>query len=650
MSVNMPKIFLLLVTFMLLAFSAEGQYLTHKDLKKKDAERYEEARKIKFKSPEQSLQLFGRLTEKNPGLIDAYIEMGSVYYYLRDYDQAFDYYRKAYQIDSTYNLRLSQSMGLAAWNAGKYDEAVEYLEIYIASEKINQQALKDAEHILVNARFARNAVKNPVAYAPERLNDEVNTELPEYLPSLSIDGSTLLFHRRVNNQEDFYLATWDDSLNWHNVRPLTDLNTKANEGAHSLSADGNTLYFTLCDFPANYGSCDIYHSIKTDKGWSNPVNLGPNVNSKFWDSQPSVSADGRFLFFSSDRPGGHGNRDLYVCFKTRSGKWSNPVNLGDVVNSKGDDEAPFFHPDGKTLYYMSDGHPGMGSSDLFFSQTPDITDWSVPVNLGYPINTRHKEGAIFVTTDGATAYFAKEYIDSSGRANQKITNIDIYTFQMPDNVRPDPVSYLEAQITDKKTGQPVSAEVRLRSLESGAYNYLGKTLEDGKILVALPAGQKLGMFIDKAGYVYYSEHFDLDLDHGYYEPFRMTIGLTPIEDHLVTAEESLILKNVLFETNSHQIQSLSYFELDRLAALLEANPDIHIHIIGHTDNVGSSEYNLELSEKRAGEVYLYLVDKGNIAADRITYKGMGDMQPVADNATEEGRTENRRVEVKLIRK
>ncbi len=648
----MPNYFFSVFIFILLLSPslAEGQYLVYKDLKKKDLERYEEARKQKFKSPDQAAQIFSKLIEKNPLLIDAYIELGSIYYYQRDFDRSLDSYHKAYQIDSVYNVRLTQSMGLAAWNAGKYDEAVKYTELYISSEQVNQQSVKDAEQVLVNAKFAQNAIKNPVGFAPERLNDEVNTPNPEYLPSISIDGTEMLFHRRVNNQEDFYTATWDDSVGWQNVRPVADLNTKANEGAHSLSADGMTLYFTLCDFPANFGSCDIYYSLKTDKGWSIPINLGPSVNSKYWDSQPSLSADGRFLIFSSDRPGGQGNRDLYVCFKTKSGKWSNPRNLGEVINSKGDDEAPFFHPDGMTLYFMSDGHPGMGSSDLFLSKTNDFKGWSTPLNLGYPINTRHKEGAIFVTTDGSTAYFAKEYIDSSGRANHVLNNIDIYMFQMPDKLKPNPVSYLQAQIVDKKTNRPLLAEIQLKSLETNNYNYLGATLEDGKILVALPAGQKLGMFIDRKDYVYHSEHFYLNPSHSYHAPYNMIIGLTPIEEHIDGTEETLVLKNVLFETNSHQIQKLSYFELDKLVLLLNTNPNISVHIIGHTDNVGASDYNLDLSEKRAQEIFQYLVDKGNVSSDRITYEGLGDEQPIGDNSTEEGRAENRRVEAKLIRR
>lgn len=628
---------------------ANGQYLEYKDLKKKDLERYEEARKLKFKSPEQAIEMFDKLVEKNPTLIDAYIELGSIYYYLRDYDQSFDFFQKAYQIDSVYNFRLPQSLGLSAWNAGKYDDAVLYMEEYISSEKVTQQALKDAEEILINARFAQKAVKNPVGFTPERLNDEINTADPEYLPSISIDGTQMLFHRRVNNQEDFYLATWKESSGWQNVRPLTELNTKANEGAHSLSADGKTLYFTLCDYPANYGSCDIYYSLKTNNGWSIPINLGANVNSKYWDAQSSISADGRFLFFSSDRPEGHGKRDLYVCFKTKSGRWSNPRNLGDVINTKGDDEAPFFHPDGSTLYFMSDGHPGMGSSDLYMALTNDFKEWSTPLNLGYPINTRHKEGALFVTTDGSKAYFAKEYIDSSGRADQSINNIDIYVFDMPEHIKPNPVSYLEAQIVDKVTGQPLSAEIQLKSLESNHFSYVESSLEDCKILVALPAGQKLGMFIDKPDYVYHSEHFYLDPNHSYHSPQSMIIGLTPIQEHLDKTEETLVLKNVLFETNSHHIQKLSYFELDKLASIMHENPKFFLHIVGHTDNVGDPHYNLELSEKRAKQIVHYLIENGNVASERITYQGVGDTQPVGDNSSEEGRAENRRVEAKLTR-
>lgn len=624
------------------------KYSSFEDLKKRDQSKYEEARRYKFNNPDKSLELLDEIIKKEPLFIDAYIEAGSVEYNARRYSKAFEYYHEAYNIDSLYSPKLLNSLGLSAWNAGEYENARFFLQKYIDQEIFNQESLSNARVYLRNAIFAAEAIKKPVTFHPEPLGSEINTELPEYLPSLTVDESILIFHRRLRNNEDFFIARKDDSLGWTNVTPIDDLNTDTNEGAHSLSSDGKTMYFTICGGPGNYGSCDIYYTEYIRKRWSKPVNLGPAVNSKAWDSQPSISSDGRFLFFSSNRPGGFGNKDIYVSFKRKDGTWSMAKNLGETINTKGDEEAPFIHADGSTLYFMSDGHPGMGSSDIYLSKTRDYNEWAQPLNIGYPINTKDREGAVFVTADGSTGYFSKETIDSTSvRQLNYRPNVDIYTFEMPGFARPNPVSYLKAIVVDAVTKQAISAEVNLKSLENNLYDYSAGTESDGSLLVALPTSAKFGLFIEKEGYVFYSEHISLDRSSTSLIPIQKQIELMPISEENQLREERFVLRNVFFATNSSEIDKISFTELDKLVKLMKDNPTKNIEISGHTDNKGASGFNLNLSESRARSVYNYLVAKG-VGKERISYIGYGDTSPVATNQTEEGRAANRRTEFKIL--
>lgn len=650
MNFNLMRVLFLLI-FSILTFcsSLKSQdYTSLEDLKNKDKNKYEEARRTKFNNPDRSLELFDEIIAKNHLFIDAYIEAGSVEYNVRRYHRALNYFMRAYEIDSLYNPKLLNSIGLSAWNAGEYENAKIFLKKYIDFETFNSESLSNARIFLRNATFAAEAIKNPVSFDPEPLGSAINTDLPEYLPSLTVDESILIFHRRVRNNEDFFISRRNDSLGWMNAVPIDDLNTDTNEGAHTLSSDGKTMYFTICGSPKNYGSCDIYVTEYLRNRWSRPENLGPEINSKAWDSQPSISSDGRFLFFSSNRANGHGGKDIYVSFKRKDGKWSVAKNIGETINSKGDEEAPFIHADGSTLYFMSDGHPGMGSSDIYLTKTEDYANWTSPVNIGYPINTKDREGAIFVTADGQTGYFSKEIIDSTSIRNLNYRpNIDIYTFEMPIFARPNPVSYLKAVVVDAKNGSPIQAEVQLRSLENNLYEYAAWTDFDGSLLVALPTLAKFGLFIEKEGYVFHSEHFSLDQSSNSLIPINKVIELVPITDENNEKDAIFVLQNVFFETNSAELDKISFIELDKLSSLLSSNPNIKVEISGHTDNVGEKEYNLNLSKERAKSVYNYLVKKG-INTDRLTYIGHGDTKPVADNNTEEGRAENRRTEYRIL--
>jgi len=339
------------------------------------------------------------------------------------------------------------------------------------------------------------------------------------------------------------------------------------------------------------------------------------------------------------RPGGKGGRDLWFTTRQAGGKWSKPENLGATINTDLDEQTPFLHPDGQTLYFTSNGLPGMGENDLYLVRRQPDGTWGTPQNLGFPINTKANEGTLTVSLDGRTAYFAANRPDSQG-------GIDIYQFEMPANARPQPVTYARAKVKDAVTGKPLIAKVEFTDLKTGLSYVSANTKSDGSFLVCLPAGKDYALNVNKEKYLFYSENFNLVETATFDKPFLLNIELQPIgsnPDAAAPVSKPIALRNVFFETGSAALLPSSAAELDRLAALLTEVPTLRIQINGHTDNVGDDGSNLKLSEARAKSVYDYLATK-NVAADRLKFKGYGEAQPIETNDTPEGRSRNRRTE------
>jgi outer membrane protein OmpA-like peptidoglycan-associated protein len=457
---------------------------------------------------------------------------------------------------------------------------------------------------------------------------EKGTELPK---------SSMFF------QEDFYVSRADSNGNWQERKILPGLlNTQSNEGAQTLSADGNRMFFTACGRSGSKGSCDIFFSRKTDHGWSAPVNVGAPVNSPFWESQPHFSADGRTLYFISNRGDGFGGKDIWQASlmgvkEDGTPYFGNLKNLGQTINTERDENSPFLHHDGQTLYFSSNGHPGMGGMDIFMSKKQQGDEWSEPVNLGYPINTEKDEIGLVVTARGERAYFSTDGHETSTGAK------DIYSFLLPQELRPSPVLYVKGKVYDAETGKMLSADFELKNLDSGEMVVTSKGSSfSGEFLVCLPTGGEYAFKADHRGYLFYSGHFNLTGDHPADEPYYLDIGLKPIKEGATVR-----LENVFFETDSYTLKEVSRIELDEVVGFLEKNPAVRIMLEGHTDNVGSETYNLELSGNRARAVYNYLLKK-EVKADRMEYKGYGFNQPVAPNDTDEGRARNRRTEMRIL--
>ena len=382
------------------------------------------------------------------------------------------------------------------------------------------------------------------------------------------------------------------------------------------------------------GSCDIYISFLTQNGWSEGINLGGKVNTDQWESQPCLSPDKRNLFFASRRHGGYGGSDIYVSHLSANGEWSAPENLGPQINTKGDESCPFIHADNQTLFFTSNALQGYGEDDLFFARKGPKGDWSVPENLGYPINTIYKEGTLFIAADAKTAYYASDRTDSKG-------GLDIYSFELPENIRPNKTLWVKGKVFDKKTTKGLPSAVELIDLNTKQLISQVQTDERGNYLITLPIGKDYAFNVNRKGYLFYSDNFFLS-NRSPDSTYEKDIPLQPIE-----ANASVVLKNVFFDVNKYDLKPESEAELDKLVQLMNDNPAVKIQIGGHTDNVGKPADNLTLSNNRAKAVVTYLVSK-NISPQRLVAKGFGETQPIDDNKTDEGRGRNRRTEMKVI--
>ena len=411
-----------------------------------------------------------------------------------------------------------------------------------------------------------------------------------------------------------------------------DINNEPSKGAITVSSDGDWLIFAG-NFHRGYGDFDLYISYATPQGWSEPENLGPNINSGYWDSSPCLSPDNRVLYFSSNRPGGIGGKDLYMSNRLANGKWGPAINMGPFINTIGDETAPYMHADNQSFYFTSDGLPGYGGTDLFICRRDANGDFSKPENLGYPINTIENEGSICISSNGLTAYYASDRADTRG-------GLDLYTFSLREDIRPHKTLFVKGKVFDAKTNKGLPCAVELIDNSNNKALMRIQTDELGKYYIPLPSGKDYTFTVNRKGYLFYSELYELSKKQSD-STYQKDIALQPVELNTITA-----FKNIQFQTNSYQLLPVSLIELDKLLQVLNDNPAVKIQINGHTDNTGKESDNLILSTNRAKSVVDYLVGKG-IDLKRLSFKGYGSSKPLADNVSEEGRSKNRRTEFEI---
>ena len=403
-----------------------------------------------------------------------------------------------------------------------------------------------------------------------------------------------------------------------------------------------------------YANTDIYYSDKVATGWSIPRPF-PSINGKgSWEADAMISSDGNAILFISDRKGNYGrlhkfgelyhgshsgNSDIYVAFRTESG-WSKPINLGGKVNTSYSERSPFLHPDMKTLYFSSEGHNSLGRLDVFKTERlsdSSWTEWSVPVNLGKEINSFGDEYDYKISTDGEYAFLS----------SLKSNNYDIYKMKLPKTFRPGYVAIVSGFITNKK-GESIQANLKWENLKTGeVIGYSKSDLADGSYLIILPLGKNYGYFIEHPDYYPLSGNIDLSEQKDQIEIRKDFVLLSYVE--IINEKIPIPLENVFFEFNKYELKSESFSELNRLINFINKNSGVKLEIGGHTDNVGTADYNKKLSEQRAKSVVAYLLAKG-VEKSQLVAVGYGEVKPIEPNETKEGKAKNRRVEFRVLQK
>lgn len=675
------SIFLLFTIFLFTAQSCSVAQQGYGTKNKKAIKLFEEARKHpnskmdpKTGGPDfaGAIELLHKAVERDDNFIEAHQLLGEFYRITRNSKMAVVHFKRSLEINPEANLNgiLYFDLGELQMQNGEYEDAVKYFDIILNSRNraITEELAWAADKMKKNAEFSIQSKKNPSSIAPVNIGPGINTEHPEYFPTITVDGRTLLFTREVpiqgapkgrgRGQEDFFVSQLSEKSIWLKAVPMpSNINTPLNEGAPTLSADGRTLIFVACADETGYyygpdregmGSCDLFITKRIGSQWMNPKNLPGKVNTASWESQPSLSADGKTLYFIRrvGRPGSQ-RSDIYVSRKDKNGEWGVAERLPDNINTPYMETSVQIHPDGRTLYFSSNGHVGLGGYDIYMSRMDAMGKWGDPINLGYPINTENDENSLLVGPDGEIAFFASDRPGGYG-------DLDIYYFELPKKYRPIPTTYFEGIVYDAVTKKPLGGQFELIDLGSGEQVILSDADGiTGEFMVALPTERSYALNVSFPGYAFYSKNFDLKTLETGLESFKMDVPMLPLG-----SEGAITLANVFFDLNKSTLRQESFVELNKLADFLKDNSSVRIEIGGHTDTRGNAAANQQLSEDRAQSVYQYLIEKG-IDKSRLSYKGYGQTQPKISNAEiaklsteaekEKAHQENRRTEYKILK-
>lgn len=574
------------------------------------------------KEYDKAIGWLDKAAEYDASFPELYLLKADVFFKKGDDASEVYFIEKALTIDSVRYASYYNRLGDYYYGRGDYQRALHGFRNYLAKDK-KQYKASSARKKLRNCEFAIDALGKQVK---QEVIPFIRSDKDVYWPSLDVAGQTVLYTQKENGEENIWMLK--DS-----VRTPLKLNTPDNEGTQSLTADGKMMYFTACGRRDTRGRCDIYVAYRLDDTtWTTPVNLGYPVNTEAWEAQPSISPDGTKLFFASNRDGGKGGSDIWfsrLLKRELDGKqvWSQPQCL--YINTPGDEMAPFFYYDNKTLFFSSDGHPGMGGKDIYKVDLDAVTE---PLNIGVTVNTHKDEMGFAVDATGEWGYFAS---DLTGVKN-------IYKYHLDPEIRCDRIAYMRLVTTDAD-GIPLSPD-RLVVVAVSAGDTLAfydEVYAHDNMLACAKADQELLINVSKRGYMYYSDTLHLGTSD-YKAPRVKHIVLQRIQ-----AGGSLVLKGVFFDVDNYVLRKESIGELERLVDFLKLNSDVRIEISGHTDNSGSDEHNYKLSEARAFEVYQYLFER-RITKDRMIYKGYGKDQPLLPNDSEANRAKNRRTEIRIL--
>ncbi|MEP1032592.1 OmpA family protein [Ekhidna sp.] len=604
---------------------------------------------IKFQKYDLAIEKFQEAVKINPQYADAWFYLGKTYDFLNRNQETITAYRNLESVDADYNISIYYDIAKCYIELDNLRSARIYIKRYLEKAPKSPKAAK-LIHLAMNRL-------NYVDISAELREMQPNTSEPtpiaalnsisgDFMPQVNPTGTRLYFtsvrqggfdfkdekSAELDFGEDIYYSRLVGA-EWSMPELLPKpINSMSNDFGSAFTGDGQNMVFVRCDEKGAIGSCDLYITQLNGNTWSNPENMGNVVNDEDWDSQPTINSDGNRIIFTSRRAGGYGGSDLYMIEKNHLGLWGIPQNLGSIVNTPLSENSPFLAADGKTLYFSSTGHPGMGGADIFYTVFEN-GKWSTPKNLGKPINSRGNDTNFSISASG-NAYMASSRLDEN--------NYDIFKVELPDELKPKPTIVVQGVVSNAINQQPLGALVLIEDINSGELIATNKSnVETGEYLVVLPAGRDYSVSASSQGFFFYSQSFNLPKDTTYAE-ITNDIALEPIEKGT-----KVVLNNIFFELGKAELKPISYVELNKAVDLMKKNPTMVIEVGGHTDSQGADATNLSLSQRRAQSVVEYMVLAG-IERTSLVAKGYGETVPIADNNTKEGRAKNRRTEFVII--
>lgn len=617
----------------------------------------------KFK---EAIDLLERAVSLSDNFVDAYYKLAEISYnqalkipfdtnYINKidnyYSQSEKYFLKVVKICPSYNYYNAHFfLGELYYTTRDFEKAGTFFNVFLEHNNESVLHYADAVRMKQNIDYYLYLINNPVPFDPVPLKD-VCSDDDEYLPLISPDEELLFYSRRYKKNpntafeeyvEELVMSErdWTDSSIYRFKRGVTmqePFNDGRNQGGATITIDNNHLFITICEYErANYTSfknCDIFTTDYINGKWSPLRRLGKEINGKnSFEGMPSITADGKSLFFASAREGGYGGLDIYRSDKEKDGSWGMAQNLGPVINTAGDDKTPFIHSDSQTLYFASNGRFGLGGFDVFYSQYKGNGHWSEPKNMGYPINTENDELGLIVSANGKRIFF-------SSRDYNKKGDWDIYSANLYEGARPKRVLFVKGRLTDNKGHDITDAQIGLKGIKSKETTEGMVDSYSGKYAVAVPVKQdeEYLLTVKKDKYFFNSKFIDPQ-DQNYEPPTTVNMKIEKMEKG-----KPVKLENVNFDLGSYQLDEISKANINQLIEFMKINPTVKISLYGHTDNTGGTEYNLSLSQLRVQSVRNYMRSQG-IDSGRISYKGYGEKKPVASNYTKRGRALNRRVE------
>jgi len=652
---------------------------------------------LSTKNSAEKTQLLKDALHLEPDYLDANYKMARLAMGRESYKAAKAYLLKVLDICPTYNIYVHYYLGRIYYGSDDYSNTVKHMKKFIKDpDKIKADRHYDlADKMIKDAEFYGALYDHPVPFEPVNVPG-ICTQKDEYLPYITADNEIAYFTRKFSKKamgdlfpkmvEEFTFSKRVDGV-FRSGGPMpSPFNKGDNEGGASLTIDNMHMYFTVCKMLSNgYNNCDIYtadyvyidEESLLDVGfmsqaldmteaemrfelqelkksgaaymWTNVKPLSENINSiESWESQPSISSNGNTLYFTSNRKGGKGGLDIYKTIRDSSGGWSSPVNLGDVINTVGNEKSPFIHPDRETFYFCSDGHRGLGGFDIFIAklkkhaEVSDSTVWIGPKNIGYPINTEKDDLGFFVSTDGKTGFFSSNNNSDKFRSRG---GWDLYSFPLHEGARPEKVLFLKGELKGPDGEALTDAAMQITNVRTKVVTKVNVDSTSGKYaaVVTLEEDDNFIMMVEKENYAFTAKFITSD------EAKQEVSDLKPVS-HMdvelkpVALGEPYKLDHINFSSNSSSVLTMeSMMILDGFVGYLKKNPDMQVAIHGHTDNIGSDTDNIELSKNRARSVKAYLSLSG-IDAFRLSHKGYGESKPISSNSTERGKAENRRTE------